>query len=206
MNRNERLEGLRINFDRGVSFHLDSFEALERKSKYWLTLSLPSLLGAVGALVQNESSISQNLEAFLASVATCLFVAIFCLGRSIVSTKMSSGIAAPPGWEYSLSEDFLETDEKWREFEELRAKLACEAFAFNEQQNVKKAKLVSLGEELLFFGIPLCLLAVGIGLAISHTALPACVATIVPSLTGGGVVGALIVLGFVVRHLYLNRS
>lgn len=206
MDRNERLEKMRSNFESGVSFHLESFDALERKSKYWLTLSLPALLGVVSALVETERSISNNLEAVLASVVACLFVAVFCLGRSIVSTKMDSGIAAPPGGDYSHSEDFLETDEKWREFEELRAKLACEAFAFNEQQNAKKAKLVSLGEELLFFGIPLCLLAVGIGLAISHTALPACVASIVPSLTGGGVVGALIVLGFIVRHLYLNRS
>ena len=54
--RENRIEYLLQQYDRGVQFHRQEFSEIEAKVKYWLTFLLPASLGLLGYLLKTDAS------------------------------------------------------------------------------------------------------------------------------------------------------
>ena len=157
MNREERLEKLKTEFEKAVAFHAESFKEIDEKAKHWLTICLPALLGLVGYGFQSGAALSIYLIVIFSAVSACLVASTYLFAATLGSVAVQAGVLLPgrPGNRcFADTIYFLKSESHWQELEEDQAKEMLSAAAANELQNEKKSVNLKRAELLLFRGLP----------------------------------------------------
>ena len=149
-----RSEAILNDLRRGVEFHASSFQEIDDKAKYWLTVCVPSLIGLTGYGLQQGTALNPYLIALISAVAFCLFFTVFFLAKAIGSTSVSAGIALPEDQKADSILYYTQSGENWGVYEKLRIANALNALVANEQTNNSKGKWLIRAEALLFRGTP----------------------------------------------------
>lgn len=152
--RARRLNDLKAEFRVLIAFHAKSFEEIDAKAKYWMTLTLPSFIALAGYLFNRGSSMA--LTAFVAAwaLATCLFVSTILFSRVMLSRFVESGILVPRSRNIDDAAWYLENEERWSELCKDQAAEILRAIKNNEYQNALKASRMRKAEVSLFRGAP----------------------------------------------------
>ncbi|MBS9718503.1 hypothetical protein ACFFUT_09170 [Pseudohalocynthiibacter aestuariivivens] len=208
--RAQRVSLLRVEFEKLLQFHAESFREIDAKAKYWLTACLSAFLGLMGYGFQNAEILSIYFVVVFAAVNTSLLIAIYFFASTLGVKMVLSGVLLPGTRKFKDIEYFLENDKHWAELEVDQTQQILDSIASNERLNAAKSLSVRYAEISLFRGVPgsACLAAVGTFLYTAACPSWLAAATIVRSsaTTGAAVVaGAVIGAGFsgaliVVRH------
>lgn len=161
--KNNAIQSIKSDIDRGLGFHERSFEELEKKAKYWLTFCLPSIGLITSYLFANYPTLSPSVLASLSAVVACLLFAVFRMANSIRLQTVSSGSVMPESEEFD--ELLYYADGTWKKFEKFSLRQCQQRFdALKKYRaaNKKKSKAVSEGESLLFFALPVAPIVAGI--------------------------------------------
>ncbi len=154
--RENRIEYLLQQYDRGVQFHRQEFSEIEAKVKYWLTFLLPASLGLLGYLLKTDAS-ALGFYFYAASVATLvtLVTVLITFALSLRVASIQAGILRPNPPELREMDYYTNgEDELWGEYLEFEVSEMLRAFENNERANSQKAKWLIRGQTLLFFGVP----------------------------------------------------
>ncbi|WP_417268549.1 hypothetical protein [Celeribacter baekdonensis] len=157
---------------RGLEFHASSFREIDEKAKYWLTVSVPSLIGLSGYAFQKGFDLSPYLLSLIIAVAICLFAAVYFFAATIGSSSISAGILIPEDQKVESCLYYSQSTEKWEQYETLRVAKTLSALLSNERQNMRKGSRLQVAEALLFRGVP----AAACAAAICAALVDACVA------------------------------
>ena len=150
----ERKQHILDDLRRGLEFHASSFKEIDDKAKYWLTVSVPSLIGASGYALQMGFSLSPYLLSMMDAVLICLFAAVYFFAATIGSITVSAGILIPEDQKAESCLYYAQSQENWEQYEALRVKITLSALLQNERQTQRKGRHLLVAEALLFRGVP----------------------------------------------------
>lgn len=150
----ERKQHILDDLRRGLEFHASSFREIDEKAKYWLTVSVPSLIGSSGYALQMGFSLSPYLLSMMVAVVICLFAAVYFFAATIGSSKISAGIVLPKDHKAESCLYYAQSHESWAQYEALRVGHTLSAVLQNEKQNKRKGRHLQVAEALLFRGVP----------------------------------------------------
>lgn len=139
---------------RGLEFHASSFREIDEKAKYWLTVSVPSLIGLSGYAFQKGFDLSPYFLSLIIAVVICLFAAVYFFAATIGSSSISAGIVMPKDQKAESCLYYSQSAETWEQYETLRVSNALSALLSNERQNKRKGSHLQVAEALLFRGVP----------------------------------------------------
>lgn len=158
----ERTRHILDDLRRGLEFHASSFREIDEKAKYWLTISVPSLIGLSGYVFQKGLSLSPYLLSLIIAAVICLFVAVYFFAATIGVSSISAGILIPEDQKAESCLYYSRSAEDWGQYETLRVGNTLSALLSNEQQNKRKGSRLQVAEALLFRGVPTAACAAGI--------------------------------------------
>lgn len=194
----KRTEELKTEFQRSLDFFNDSFEYIDNKARYWLTLILPSLVALAGYLLNNFEKLPSIIVLLASASAVILLAATWHLSSVLISKEIDSGIISPVSGKVDDISPYTETDEKWLELlqNQIEAKLLAEVE--NSKTLEEKSKSMNYAEVCLFRTLPFGLASIVVLALLYFAAFPSwCAAfTIVPNSTWAalGSVGGFICL------------
>lgn len=152
--RTERLDALKTEFRILIEFHAISFNDLDNKARYWLTVTLPSFLALFGFLISEQSSLSAPLLCAGYSLATCLAAATYYFSSVLLSENVESGILTPPNRDFDDVKPMIEDDDKWDSLADRQVGELLRAIQINESANARKSERLSRAEWSLFRAAP----------------------------------------------------
>lgn len=185
----ERLGELHEDFQKINRFHETSFREIDAKTKYWLTVSLPTFIALAGLLSKEAGSLDLPLVVAGYALEATLFVSIILLSWALGTRPIECGILRPSEPRYDYIAYFLESDERWLELQRDRLEHLLISISNNEQQNSKKSNWLSKGEASLLRGSPTAI-CVGAGVPFGYTA--ACPSGLAISTASGAIAGVII--------------
>jgi hypothetical protein len=179
--RTERLAQVKVEFQKLLEFHAQSFVEIDGKAKYWLTLTLPSFVALMGYLLKEGSSMPLEQLTPGCALLGCLFISTILFSNVLVSRQVESGILAPRSRDIEDVNWYINDKDHWAELSEDQAAEMLRSIKNNETQNSLKSAELRRAEISLLRGAPtaICLAA---GAAFLYAA--ACPSGLAASATG----------------------
>lgn len=150
----KKLDDVKCDFWTLYKFHEDSFRDIDAKARYWLTVSLPALIGLAGYLLEKYEALSVATTSLITAAMVVIALSILAFAATIRSSYVLSGVLAPPNRDIGGLDYFIENDENWLELKRDQLQELLRAIHNNESETNKKAKFLGLAETLLFVGLP----------------------------------------------------
>ena len=157
----DRLAELNSEFRNLIGFHERSYQEIDSKAKYWLTLTLTAFIALAGYLTKEWAELPLPVLVGGSALSSCLFLSTYLFSSVLLSMRIESGILVPASRKISDAEYFLESDEHWKELRENQSEEVLRALANNEKQNARKSARLRRGEVSLFRGTPTAICLAG---------------------------------------------
>lgn len=152
----QNIEIVKEEYEKCIASSVVAFSDIEAKSRYWLSLTLPSFAGLLGVTISQPNLTDVFLQVS-GAVCTCLFFAIWYFSQSLKIDLFSYGRIAPetkediPKMSYFLDGGKEELDE----FKRAQSDELIRAYLVNKSSLDQKAKNLGFAESVLFVALPI---------------------------------------------------